>query len=81
MAFFTGAWSSFYDKASAQLKVKQAELGCLRAFFGPSTLFLNRHVEATTVSRTLPYLQELKQMACHSLSTSVSCPPILLLYN
>ena len=72
---FTGAWSSFYDKASAQLKVKQAELGCLRAFFGPSTLFLNRHVEATNVPWNLSYLQELKHIACYSLQTSVSCPP------
>ena len=72
---FTGAWSSFYDKASAQLKVKQAELGYLRAFFGPSTLFLNRHVGATIVPLNLSYLQELKQLACYSLYTSVSCPP------
>ena len=64
---FIGAWSSFYDKASAQLKVKQAELGCLRAFFGPLTLFLNRHVGATIVPWNLSYLQKLKQMACYSL--------------
>ena len=61
------AWSSFHDKASAQLKVKQAELGCLRAFFGPSTLFLNLRVGAAIVPWNLSYLQELKQMACYSL--------------
>ena len=65
MAFLHGAWSSFYDKASAQLKVKQAELGCPRAFFGPSNLFLNRHVGATIVPWSLSYLQELKQITCY----------------
>ena len=43
--------------------MKQAELGCLRAFFGLSTLFLNRHVGGTIVPWNLSYLKELKQMA------------------
>ena len=52
---------------STLMKVKQAEPGCLRAFFGPSTLFLNRYVGATIIPWNLSYLQELKQMACYSL--------------
>ena len=46
--------------------MKQAELGCLRAFFETSTLFLNRHVGATIIPWTLSILQELKQLACYS---------------
>ena len=58
--------------------MKQAELGCLRAFFGPSTLFLNRHVGATIVPWSLSYLQELKLLALNQCQLSTDSPSVQL---
>ena len=62
MAFLQGRGQVSMTKPAPNWKWNrpQAELGCLRAFFGPSTLFLNRHVGATIVPSNLSYLQELK---------------------
>ena len=55
--FYRGVVKFLWQSQRAQLKVKQAELGCLRAFFGPSTLFLNCHayVGATIVPWNLSW--------------------------
>ena len=49
---------------------KWNRLGCLQAFFGPSTLFVNRYAGAPIVPWNVSYLQELKQMACYSATPS-----------